>query len=144
MPTQPFLPLRLPPTSYLRRGAAGGSHPHLSHPHPPHDRPRHRRLLHCSDKPIYCPYCGSNSQTVAHVIKHSLHFAIARATHLRPAARDLSFATLFGTKEGGNALIRFLEVIRACFRPRDEMFMSPMGPDATIYLRLPHCPLVLP
>jgi hypothetical protein len=37
----------------------------------------------------HCPYCASNPQTVAHIIKHCPHFAAARATNLRPAARDL-------------------------------------------------------
>jgi len=42
-----------------------------------------------------------------------------RAAHLTPIAHDLSLLTLFGTK-GGKALLEFLEVTKACFKPSEE------------------------
>ncbi len=47
-------------------------------------------------------------------------FARARAAHLIPIAPDLSLSTLFGSKEGGKALLEFLEVTKACFKPLEE------------------------
>ena len=58
-------------------------------------------------KPTHCPGCGSNPQSVAHIIQSCPRFARARASHLSPVAPDLSLAVLFGTKKGGNALIKF-------------------------------------
>ena len=70
-------------------------------------------------KPTSCPECGANPQTVAHVIRHGPRFVRARAAHLIPIAPDLSLSTLFGTKEG-KALLHFLEVTKACFKPSEE------------------------
>lgn len=41
-------------------------------------------------------------------------------TSLRPITPDLSLHTLFGTEEGGRALIAFLEETKACFKPNNE------------------------
>ena len=70
-------------------------------------------------KPTHCPNCGTNPQTVAHVILQCPCFARARATHLIPIAPDLSLRTLFGTEEGGTAMIAFLEDTKACYKPFD-------------------------
>ena len=73
-------------------------------------------------KATHCPECGANPQTVAHVLQACPRYDHARAIHLRPAAPDLSLRTLFGTEEGGKALIAFLEETKACFKPREEPF----------------------
>ena len=73
-------------------------------------------------KPTHCPDCGTNPQTVAHIIQLCPRYTRARATHLIPVAPDLSLSTLFGTKEGGKALINFLEETKACFKPIEHPF----------------------
>ena len=73
-------------------------------------------------KATHCPECGANPQTVAHVLQACPRYDHARAIHLHPAAPDLSLRTLFGTEEGGKALIAFLEETKACFKPREEPF----------------------
>ena len=73
-------------------------------------------------KPTHCPECGVNPQTVGHVIQHCPRYAHARATYLAPVTPDLSLSSLFGTKEGGEALIKFLEITKACFRPNEQAF----------------------
>jgi hypothetical protein len=64
-------------------------------------------------KPTSCSECGTNPQT-RHPSMPPLR------THLTPIAHDLSLSTLFGTKEGGKALLKFLEVTKACFKPSEE------------------------
>jgi hypothetical protein len=71
-------------------------------------------------KPTGCPECGTDPQTVAHVICHCPRFARARAAHLILIAPDLSLSTLFSSKEGSKALLEFLEVTKACFKPLEE------------------------
>jgi hypothetical protein len=71
-------------------------------------------------KSTSCPECGTDPQTVAHIIRLCPCFARARAAHLIPIAPDLSLSTLFGSKEGGKALLEFLEVTKACFKPLEE------------------------
>src|SRR5258707_11775273 len=73
-------------------------------------------------RPQHCPECGAIPLTVGHVIQLCLRFARARATYLAPAAPDLSSSSLFGMKEGGEALIKVLEVTEACFRPHEQAF----------------------
>ena len=70
-------------------------------------------------KATHCPECGVDPQTVTHVLQHCPRFERARTTHLRPTAPDLSLRTLFGTEEGGKALIAFLEDSKACYKPFD-------------------------
>jgi hypothetical protein len=50
------------------------------------------------------------------LIRQCPRFAHARAAHLTPIAPDLSPSTLFGSK----ALLDFLEVTKACFKPLEE------------------------
>ena len=71
-------------------------------------------------KATHCPECGVNPQTVEHVILHCSRFERARVTHLAPIAPTLSLRFLFGTEEGGKALLAFLEESKACFKPRNE------------------------
>jgi len=71
-------------------------------------------------KSTSCLECGTDPQTIAHVIHHCPHFAQVRAAHLILIAPDLSLLTLFGSKEGGKALLEFLEVTKACFKPLEE------------------------
>src|SRR5258707_8926958 len=73
-------------------------------------------------KPTHCPGCGTNPQMVDHVIQQCPRYARARATYLAPVVPDLSLSSLRGTKEGGEALIKFLEVIKACFSPNEQAF----------------------
>jgi hypothetical protein len=51
-----------------------------------------------------------------------------RAAHLIPIAPDLSPSTLFGSKEGGKALLEFLEVTKACFKPLEGASGSGFDP----------------
>jgi hypothetical protein len=93
----------------------------------------HASTVFHPDKSTHCPHCGVKPQTVPHVIKHCPHYAAARATFLTPAAADLSLATLFGTREGGAALIQFLEATKARFTPKkepDDPGWLPPGPGA--------------
>jgi hypothetical protein len=85
-------------------------------------------------RPQHCPECGANPQTVGHVIQHCPRFARARATYLAFAAPDLSSSSLFGTKEGGEALINVLEVTG----PASDPMNRPLARDnLSPYLHLP-------
>jgi len=63
-----------------------------------------------------CPACRVNPQTVEHTIKVCPRYKRAGTTHLSPIAH-LSLSTVFGTKKGGKALHKFLEVTKVCFKP---------------------------
>jgi Reverse transcriptase (RNA-dependent DNA polymerase) len=124
--SQSFLALPSPPTGDpppVIQGAAGGS------------RKASATLIRISTghafigsyysrfhprKPTRCPECGTDPQTVAHVLQECPRYARARAAHLTPIAQDLSLSTLLGTKKGGKALISFLEVTKACFTPAEH------------------------
>ena len=70
--------------------------------------------------PHDCP-CGLTPlQTVDHLLLECPLFKEARERFLRPAAPTLSTAILFGTKAGGNALAKFIEVTQVCVRPRRQ------------------------
>jgi hypothetical protein len=71
---------------------------------------------------IYVMIIGSELQSVTHVLQQCPRYARARASHLTPIAPDLSLVTLFGTEEGGRALMAFLEETKACFKPSNEPF----------------------
>ena len=63
------------------------------------------------------------AQNAAPTLKQlAMSFNSARATYLAPAAPDPSSSSLFGTKEGGEALIKVLEVTKACFRHHEHVF----------------------
>ncbi len=70
-------------------------------------------------KPTRCPECGADPQTVSHVIQSCPRFPRAGATYLAPVAPNLSLSlsSLFGTNEGGEALIKFLDVPRPASNP---------------------------
>jgi hypothetical protein len=72
------------------------------------------------------------------LIRQFPRFARARAAHLTPIAPDLSPSTLFGTKEGGKALLDFLEVTTACFKPLEE---APTQDNCGHYTMSPPSPL---
>ena len=75
------------------------------------------RFRPSSFDPHHCQ-CGEPLQTVQHVIAACpLHFE-ARRQFLLPVSNTLSISTIFGTKEGGEALGNFLAASQACIRPR--------------------------
>ena len=126
--TQAYLALPAPPSGKpppVISGAAGGSHSASStliHLITGHAFIGSYTARFHPQKPTHCPDCGTNPQTVAHIIQLCPRYTRARATHLIPVAPDLSLSTLFGTKEGGKALINFLEETKACFKPVEHPF----------------------
>ena len=75
------------------------------------------RFRPSSFDPHHCQ-CGEPLQTAQHVIAACpLHFD-ARRQFLLPLSNTVSLSIIFGTKEGGEALGKFLAASQACFRPR--------------------------
>src|SRR5260370_41149351 len=66
-------------------------------------------------KPTHCPDCGARPQTVLHQCPR---YAYARATFLTPAAPDFPYPRYLEPRKA-EALIRFLDVTKACFRPHE-------------------------
>jgi hypothetical protein len=63
--------------------------------------------------------CGLvDIQTPSHVIFDCPRFRDARERILRQASPTLSPNIIFGTKSGGEALSKFIEITQACVRPR--------------------------
>jgi hypothetical protein len=77
---------------------------------------RHR--THTQD-PHDCQ-CGYNLQTASHVITECPLFQAARERHLLPIIPDLSPYIIFGSRMGGEALVKFIEMSQACLRPRNR------------------------
>jgi hypothetical protein len=73
---------------------------------------RVRGLVRCLGfhprKPTHCPEGGANNQTVQETVAH-----VIRAMPGHPSCPNRPLSTLFGTEEGGKAVIRFLEVTKA-------------------------------
>jgi hypothetical protein len=67
--------------------------------------------------PHHCQ-CGEPLQTAQHVIAACPLHTEARRQFLLPLSNTLSISTIFGTKEGGEALGNFLAASQACIRPR--------------------------
>jgi hypothetical protein len=67
--------------------------------------------------PHHCQ-CGEPLQTAQHVIAACPLHDAARRQFLLPVSNTLSFSTIFGTEEGGEALGNFLAASQACIRPR--------------------------
>jgi len=66
--------------------------------------------------PHHCQ-CGEPLQTTQHVIVACPLHIEARRQFLLPLSNTLSISTIFGTKEGGEALGNFLAASQACIRP---------------------------
>jgi hypothetical protein len=74
--------------------------------------------LHASEK-IACP-CGEPIRTVEHILLECPMYTDARRRHLSANGRPRHLPHLFDHPKRINALLRFLEEIRACKKPRTE------------------------
>jgi len=74
------------------------------------------RFRPSSFDPHHCQ-CGEPMQTAQHVIAACPLHTEARRQFLLPVSNTLSISTIFGTKEGGEALGNFLAASQACIRP---------------------------
>jgi hypothetical protein len=77
------------------------------------------RFRPSSFDPHHCQ-CGEPLQTAQHVIAACPLHIEARRQFLLPLSNSLSISTIFGTKEGGEALGNFLAASQACIRPRQR------------------------